>query len=371
MDMGVKPRFILVGGFLGAGKTTALVRLAKHYNDKGLRVALITNDQANNLVDTTMVRLRGFRVEEVAGGCFCCKFEDLAEAADRICEEERPDILLAEPVGSCTDLVATVVQPLRDLYGTEYAVAPYTVLLDPARAERILVEGGPGGFSDKVVYIFRKQLEEADAIVLSKVDLLPSERRQELLGALPALLPHAQIMAVSAVTGEGLCEWIELLAQDGAFGQNITEVDYDLYADGEAELGWLNATAGLRRPGGLDANMLLLELASGLQEALKVSGAEPAHLKMTVTAGEEFASVHLVAAEDEPLLSRALPMQPETAELTMNARVHSDPEVLRRTCEQVLAAKAALLGVELELHEVQSFKPGRPKPTHRYDEPVA
>ena len=45
-------RFVLIGGFLGAGKTTALARLARHYRQRGQRVGLITNDQAQNLVDT-------------------------------------------------------------------------------------------------------------------------------------------------------------------------------------------------------------------------------------------------------------------------------------------------------------------------------
>src|SRR5690348_7927775 len=121
-------RFILVGGFLGAGKTTALARLARHYQQQGQQVGLITNDQAKDLVDTTSLRAQGFRVEEVAGACFCCRFNDLVSNVGRLAERERPDVLLAEPVGSCTDLVATVVQPLRDLYRARFQVAPYAVL---------------------------------------------------------------------------------------------------------------------------------------------------------------------------------------------------------------------------------------------------
>ena len=110
-------RLCVVGGFLGAGKTTALLRLARAYSKEGLRVGLITNDQAEGLVDTGSLRVRGFRVEEIAGACFCCKFDDLAQAAERIRVEDRPDVLLGEPVGSCTDLAATVVAPFRKLYG--------------------------------------------------------------------------------------------------------------------------------------------------------------------------------------------------------------------------------------------------------------
>src|SRR5437588_3376604 len=117
-------RFVLIGGFLGAGKTTAMARLARAYQSRGQRVGLVTNDQAQDLVDTTSLRAQGFPVEEVAGACFCCRFDDLVNRVGQLQDAERPDVILAEPVGSCTDLVATVVQPLKDLYGDRFAVAP-------------------------------------------------------------------------------------------------------------------------------------------------------------------------------------------------------------------------------------------------------
>ena len=46
--------YVMVGGFLGAGKTTALLRLAEHFTAQGRRVGLITNDQSQGLVDTSM-----------------------------------------------------------------------------------------------------------------------------------------------------------------------------------------------------------------------------------------------------------------------------------------------------------------------------
>ena len=67
-------RYIMVGGFLGAGKTTTLGRLAKIYQDQGLKVGVVTNDQASDLVDTNSLRAQGLTVGEVAGACFCCNF---------------------------------------------------------------------------------------------------------------------------------------------------------------------------------------------------------------------------------------------------------------------------------------------------------
>src|ERR1039458_8964026 len=106
---GTRPaRVIMIGGVLGAGKTTAVGRLASRLTEQGLRVGLITNDQGRNLVDTAMLRSQQFATEEIPGGCFCCRFNSLVEAAHKLTERSRPEVFIAEPVGSCTDLVATV-----------------------------------------------------------------------------------------------------------------------------------------------------------------------------------------------------------------------------------------------------------------------
>src|SRR5947199_8083061 len=172
MNAPSKARYIMIGGFLGAGKTTAVARLAEKLRADGLRVGLITNDQGSQLVDTAMLASHGFRVEEIAGGCFCCRFNSLVEAAKKLSAETRPDVFIAEPVGSCTDLVATVSYPLRRIYGEAFTIAPLSVLVDPIRAERFLGLASGGKFSDKVTYIYRKQLEEADIIVITKTDLV-------------------------------------------------------------------------------------------------------------------------------------------------------------------------------------------------------
>src|SRR5689334_18219064 len=113
-------RYIMIGGFLGAGKTTAVAQLAAKLHAQGLRVGLITNDQGNGLVDTSVLRARGFATEEIPGGCFCCRFNSLLDAARKLTAASRPDVFIAEPVGSCTDLVATVTYPLRRIYTSNY-----------------------------------------------------------------------------------------------------------------------------------------------------------------------------------------------------------------------------------------------------------
>src|SRR5215210_9603679 len=139
----------MIGGFLGAGKTTAVAALAQHLTQRGERVGLITNDQGSELVDTAMLRARGFSTEEIPGGCFCCRFNSLVEAAEKLTASNRPDVFIAEPVGSCTDLAATVTYPLRRMYQDDFTVAPISVLVDPIRAQRVFGLAEGGSFSEK------------------------------------------------------------------------------------------------------------------------------------------------------------------------------------------------------------------------------
>jgi hypothetical protein len=76
------PRCLMIGGFLGAGKTTAVSKLAAWLGDRGTRVGLIVNDQGLHLVDREVLADRGFPVEEIPGGCFCCRFDALIAEAD-------------------------------------------------------------------------------------------------------------------------------------------------------------------------------------------------------------------------------------------------------------------------------------------------
>ena len=60
-----KTDLVLVGGFLGAGKTSLLFEMAKRLNKQGKKVGLITNDQASELVDTSFLETNDDIVEVV------------------------------------------------------------------------------------------------------------------------------------------------------------------------------------------------------------------------------------------------------------------------------------------------------------------
>ncbi len=367
-----KARYIMIGGFLGAGKTTAVSKLARRLADQGLRVGLITNDQGKNLVDTAMLRAQGFATEEIPGGCFCCRFNSLVDAATKLTQETRPEVFIAEPVGSCTDLVATVTYPLRRLYGDNFLVAPVSVLVDPIRARRIFGLDPGNSFSEKVIYIYNKQIEEADLVVISKADLLPATELDTLKRAIAVKFPGKEILAVSSRAGTNLDAWFERLAREEQTGGKSMPLDYQVYADGEALLGWLNCTVQLNAETAFDSEVFLKTLASEMQNRLQIQQAEVAHLKMTLSPADsifgEIAVVNLVRNDYVPELSLQLENPVKGGQLVVNLRAEASPGTLGDVVREALVATAAKFPtLQATLDHLEHFRPGKPSPTHRLE----
>lgn len=363
----MKARYIMIGGFLGAGKTTAIAAFAQRLTRQGLRVGLITNDQGTELVDTAMLRAKGFATEEIPGGCFCCRFNSLVDAAGKLTQVTRPDVFIAEPVGSCTDLVATVTYPLRRIYGDQFTIAPLSVLVDPIRAECILGLADGKRFSEKVLYIYRKQLEEADVIVISKSDLVDPGRVTELRAALATKNPRAEIRAVSVREGRGTDDWFDHILASEQSSHATIEVDYELYAEGEALLGWLNATVQLADANGFASDAVLKAIAGDVQSRLGT--AEIAHLKMTFSPDGglgDIAVINLVRNDYVPELSVTLEEPITSGQLIVNLRAEAPPDILRDAVRGAVAQLGEQFpSLRAELEHLEFFRPGKPQPTHR------
>ena len=367
-----KAHFIMLGGFLGAGKTTAVSKLAAHLTRQGVRVGLITNDQGQNLVDTSWLRSKGFTTEEIPGGCFCCRFNSLIEAAGKLTASLQPHVLIAEPVGSCTDLVATVAFPLRRLFGDNFTVAPVSVLIDPIRALRVFGLERGGNFSEKVIYVYNKQLEEADLIVISKCELLEVARLDLLRQAVARKFPTKRVVAVSSLLGTNLDEWFAHITTSSQPEKRAIEVDYEVYADGEALLGWLNCTVRVSARQSFDAERLLKLLAGEIQNRLQARQAQVAHLKMTFRADgsqlNELAAVNLVRNDAAPELSLNLKRPLQNGQLIINLRAEAAPDLLDAVVRDGLAAaEKTFTGVRAAVEHLERFRPGKPRPTHRFE----
>ncbi|MBI3838436.1 MAG: cobalamin biosynthesis protein P47K [Planctomycetia bacterium] len=367
----MKPiRFVMVGGFLGGGKTTTIGRLARMFQAQGLKVGIVTNDQATDLVDTHTLRSQGHLVGEVAGACFCCNFNELISTVESLQAAARPDVVLAEPVGSCTDLVATVVQPLAQFYQNQFDLTPYGVILKPSHGLRILNPGQRSGFSPKAAYIFRKQLEEADFILINRIDELKPAETNKLSALIAAEFPHAPQLRISAKTGSGFDSLLEFLDRRGEFGRRVLELDYNTYAEGEAELGWLNSSLSVAAPEPFELDDLLLDLIRRLQQSLGDLEAETAHLKVIGLVQGFFGVANLVSSQSQPEISLPSNCRTREARVIVNARVAIDPRDLEAQVSAAVETACQAIGAQATWSGTQSFRPGRPVPTHRLTAPA-
>ena len=362
----MKPiRFLMVGGFLGAGKTTTIGKLAAHYVAAGKNVALVTNDQAYDLVDTHTLRAQGFHVGEVPCACFCCKFDDLIDTVGSMSHQQTPDIVIAEPVGSCTDLVATVIQPMRELFGDRFELGPLLVLLKPNHGKKILSETQGKGFSPKAEYIFLKQLEEADSIAINKIDRISDADQTELIELVQRRFPDINCFGLSSKTGAGFDNLIAAVEADPIKRNRMMEMDYVTYAEGEAELGWLNCQINATAETRFSLDEVVLKLVTQIGQRLSDAGHEIAHLKVLGQTLNDAAVANLVGSGIDAELSLASEIKPTQADLLVNARVAVEPDRLREITLDATQQLAAELHVTLLVGNIQSFRPGKPEPTHR------
>ena len=211
-----------------------------------------------------------------------------------------------------------------------------------------------------MLYIYEKQLEEADLIVLNKADRLSAGELAELKASLAERFPDTPLLTISALTGDGVDAWLDFVSRGQAAGRKIAEVDYDTYAAGEAALGWMNATARLRSKATSTGMRSPPTCWRRFVSSFASRSAEIAHLKLYLTASGGHI-VGNVTSNDGPLSVRGEidPAQRE-AVLLINARVHVQPDALRDAVEKALAAVAGER-VDATITNMRSFFPGGPQ----------
>jgi hypothetical protein len=345
-----KSWIVPIGGFLGAGKTTLILVAARLLRQQGLKPAAILNDQGDELVDTAYARARDLDVSEVTGGCFCCRFSDFLDAAGEL-SRYAPDVIFAEPVGSCTDLSATILQPLKSGYLDRYRLAPLTVLVDPGRATEEARD-------PNIDFLFERQIAEADLVAFSKCDRYTSIPR--LPHGRGSVTAEKEMRYLSAFDGRGVAAWLdEILSGAIPVGREILDIDYEEYARAEASLGWLNWSASIEVFPALSPAHLVGPFLDDLQLAFP----EIVHLKMIDRTERAYVKAAVTASRDEPLVEGDLTASPESVhELCVSLRAGLPAGELEA---RFRAQFERLPGRRIE-ERLQCFSPAPPRPEHRY-----
>jgi Ni2+-binding GTPase involved in maturation of urease and hydrogenase len=347
----------LVGGFLGSGKTTAIVRASELLMERGVSVGVVTNDQGTNLVDTAFVRAVGIPASEVTGGCFCCNLPDFERRLVELDERTSPRVVFAEPVGSCTDLVATVMRPLGKSQGRE--IGCLSVMTD-IRLIRQRLAGRPLPFSGDVQYIFDLQMEEASLLVLNKADLLPVEVAEDVRNKARDRYPEKKVILQSSLESESVARWLAVMEGEQGSTAKSVPVDYDRYAAGEMRLAWYDASISVELPpsaGRETVRRILVEVRRS------VLGRKIGHVKLLVRHSDGVFNASLTAGGDGSLLIPAI--GGGHLDITLNARAEGRAEDLCSSLRNSLTAALSGEGIAWRIGEEKAFHPSRPNPYSR------
>ena len=352
-------KLVLVGGFLGSGKTTAILQACDILSGGNKKVAVITNDQGEMLVDSKFINAFSIPVKEVTKSCFCCNYNAFTENIYAFKNEINTEIIFAESVGSCADLVATIVNPLSEMQ-PELAVS-ISVFADALLLHSIIT--GASFFIDESVrYIFKKQLEEADILILNKIDLLDDEQLATVQKIIQQDYAGKKILLQNSLDNADINEWINCFEEITATKRKSLDIDYEIYGEGEAKLAWLDAIVNIRSQK-IPAAKVAALFAENMYQKINNQDLIIGHLKFLINDEEQQYKIsYTTMMNNSDVFIHSVSAK---ASVIINARVQTTPEILKAIIKPALKETALQTNSHIQLQFLSAFKPGFPKPTYR------
>lgn len=355
-------KLFLIGGFLGSGKTTAIHRACSSFLKHARKVAVITNDQGIDLVDTEFIKTAGVKAEEVVNGCFCCNYNQFADAIQALTANEHPDIIFAESVGSCTDLVAAIAKPLAK-FKPEITVV-ISVFAD-AQLLYSLITGNALFLDENVRYLYKKQLEEADIVVVNKIDLIHDTELQKVKEQIEAEFPGKTMLYQNSLEENSVRNWVLTLLRFDLLNERMTlDLDYDLYAKGEAILGWLDQRI-LIETKDYSASSVARQLMSTIYTKIKDENYPVAHLKFLCDDGSKKSKISYTALDEVSKEIFLIDHRTNKISVLINARIQVDSSQLEQIVSGAIQQITHQTGSKMTVDRKAAFQPAYPKPVHR------
>ena len=184
-------KVIILGGFLGSGKTTSLMLFARYLAsisapDKEYKIVILENEVGEVGIDDQYLRGGGFTVDNLFAGCACCTVSgELITAVEKIKREMSPEWLVIETTGIAYP--GLMKDNLQNALGLESRIV---ILTDASRWKRLRIP---------MDALLRGQLENCDAIIINKIDLAGEDALQSMESDIREIEPNAPIYRISAV----------------------------------------------------------------------------------------------------------------------------------------------------------------------------
>jgi len=361
-----RTRMLVLGGYLGVGKTTLAVNLAKVLKTKyNKSVAIITNDQGDVLVDTEYSKDAGFDTREIMGGCFCTNFNEFVSNARTLVTTGKPDVIIAEPIGTSTNIMSSVVAPMRSLYPDEFSVSPFIVVVDCVRALNILSEKKERTV-DTVDIIPAHQIREAEVVVLTKTDLVDDSTITTIKTEILKILPDTEIIETSSTDLSNIDSIIGIILSARTSTRAPTGEKNQGFAFEKAKLGWYSGTFDIIPTEDVDMYALSTDI---MKNVAKEYGSESiVHVKVIIESPEAAAKMSLVqeTMQVDGLYGSRYIRTP--GKLILNARVISPPKKLEETMGSIIKNISDNYPAVIEKIGERCFSPKPESPSHFFFE---
>ena len=179
---------LLIAGFLGSGKTTLIIRLARAARESGRRVAILVNEIGEIGIDDQLLRQLALNVWELTSGCICCTLAgDLVNTLQLLDNDYQPDLVLLEPSGVAEP--GNILKMLAYYRGRPLTSVCSVTLIDPLRV-RMLYE--------VLTPLITAQIQRADVLLVTKTDVASAEETAQAREIAGELNSAAKLFCVSA-----------------------------------------------------------------------------------------------------------------------------------------------------------------------------
>lgn len=334
-----KIRFMVVSGFLGAGKTTTMIALAEHMNKTFGETAIIANDLGANLVDTNLTQTSGCTVAEIASGCICYQMDNTVDQIRRLRDKDGAVFVMSDIPGCGVGALDHVYHRLATDNADEFTLSPFTVVVDPERLRMIMPERADINLPEELVYLLKLQLEEADLVVLNKADLLAPEDVERYVDFLHAACPDIPVMVISALERTGIEELAEFIATHETALKNFSVRNNQEFADAEAKLTWYNRRLYLKTNDGgkIDCNAMVDDLIESIRMGLIEKKRNVPHLKTFATSGNgDFNKASLIGVDYDVEYAQQFLRPHKNLRMIVNARAVCESRPLARLMDDAL-----------------------------------
>ena len=334
-----KIRFMVVSGFLGAGKTTTMIALAEHMNKTFGETAIIANDLGANLVDTNLTQTSGCTVAEIASGCICYQMDNTVDQIRRLRDKDGAVFVMSDIPGCGVGALDHVYHRLANDNADEFTLSPFTVVVDPERLRMIMPERADINLPEELVYLLKLQLEEADLVVLNKADLLAPEDVERYVDFLHAACPDIPVLVISALERTGIEELAEFITTHETALKNFSVRNNQEFADAEAKLTWYNRRLYLKTNDGgkIDCNAVVGDLIESIRMGLIEKKRNVPHLKTFATSGNgDFNKASLIGVDYDVEYAQQFLRPHKNLRMIVNARAVCESRPLARLMDDAL-----------------------------------